>query len=330
MSRCARIVVAFVISIGVAGATRPVAPAFAQAPPPPKPATPAAPPRPLAESLTGEAKADYEGAKLLFADGDFNGALSKFKQAYDKSKDPRLLWNMAVCEKNLRHYYKLQVLVRKYLEDGKGLLTPEQETQARELIDAVQSFIAVLDVRTTEAGAEIAIDGEPAGTTPLSAPLPIDLGTHTITVTKSGFLPFTKEIEVQGGSTATLDAPLSPDVTTAHLVVVASPGNAISFDGRVVADGRWESNVPAGPHLIRVTASGMKPYESRIDFAKGTNRTLTVTLEKERSMPWLWIAGGAVVATGLVVGGYFLFRPEDQQAPQPQGSLSPGLINLSR
>jgi hypothetical protein len=313
----------------VAVAISPVAPAFAQAPAPTKPA-PQAPPRPLAESLTGEAKADYEGAKLLFADGDYTGALSKFKQAYDKSKDPRLLWNMAVCEKNLRHYYKLQTLVRKYLDDGKGLLTPEQETQARELVEAVQSFIATLDVKTAEAGAEIAIDGQPAGTTPLSAPLPIDLGTHVVTVTKPGFVTVSKEIEVQGGSNATLDVTLQPDVTTAHVVVVASPGDAIAFDGRVVGDGRWESNVPSGPHVIRVTATGMKPYESRVEFAKGTNRTLTVTLEKERSMPWLWIAGGTVVATGLVVGGYFLFRPEDQQSPQPQGSLSPGLINLSR
>lgn len=325
--RALNVVTAFTIVIGLAAITPPVFAQGTQGASAPKPAT--APSRPLAESLTGEAKSDYDGAKLLFADGDYTGALSKFKQAYERSRDPRLLWNMAVCEKSLRHYYKLQVLVRKYLEDGKGILTPDQETQARELIDAVQSFIAVVDVHT-DAGAEIAVDGQPAGTTPLSAPLPIDLGTHTITVTKEGFLPVTKEIEVQGGSKATLDITLQPDVTTAHVVVIASAGDAIAFDGRVVGDARWESNVSAGPHVVRVTAPGMKPYESRLELAKGTTRSLTVTLEKERSMTWLWITGGALVATGLVVGGYFLFRPEDQQAAQPQGSLSPGLINLSR
>src|SRR5882724_2714841 len=87
-------------------------PAEAQKAPNPKkgvPTAPAAPPappgpRPLSESLTGGAKSDYEAARLLYGDGDHAGALVKFQSAFDQSKEPRLLWNMAACEKNLRHY----------------------------------------------------------------------------------------------------------------------------------------------------------------------------------------------------------------------------------
>jgi hypothetical protein len=42
------------------------------------------------------------------------------------------------------------------------------------------------------------------------------------------------------------------------------------------------------------------------------------------SMTWLWIAGGAVLATGLGVGAYFVFKPEDEE-PVP-GSL--GTVEL--
>src|ERR1700684_4579575 len=61
-------------------------------------------PKPLSQSLTGEAKAAYDAAKMLLGDGDFAGAAIKFRAAYDQSGDARLLWNIAACEKNRRHY----------------------------------------------------------------------------------------------------------------------------------------------------------------------------------------------------------------------------------
>src|SRR5688572_33443050 len=73
-------------------------------------------PAPLSEALTGDAKAAYEGGKLLYGDGDFAGARVKFQAAYETAKDPRLLWNVAVCEKGLRHYAKVVELTKKYLE----------------------------------------------------------------------------------------------------------------------------------------------------------------------------------------------------------------------
>ena len=64
-------------------------------------------PKPLSDTLTGSAKIDYDAGKLLFSDGDMAGALVKFKSAYDTSKDARLLWNIAACEKSLHHYARV-------------------------------------------------------------------------------------------------------------------------------------------------------------------------------------------------------------------------------
>ncbi|HKQ68527.1 MAG TPA: hypothetical protein VJT73_04270, partial [Polyangiaceae bacterium] len=78
-------------------------------PAPPASATTAM--KPLSETLTGSAKTDYDAAKILYQDGDYSGASLKFKQSYEASKDVRLLWNMAACEKSQRHYAKVQKLV---------------------------------------------------------------------------------------------------------------------------------------------------------------------------------------------------------------------------
>src|SRR3954463_12307468 len=86
-------------------------------------AAPTAPaPKPLSQSLSGEAQAAYKSAKLLFEDGDHVGALTKFKRAFELSNDPRLLWNMAVCEKELRHYARSAGLVSRYVKEGSHVI----------------------------------------------------------------------------------------------------------------------------------------------------------------------------------------------------------------
>ena len=42
------------------------------------------------------------------------GAYAKFGQAYDLSKDPRLLFNMAICMRNQHDYARMQGLLVRY------------------------------------------------------------------------------------------------------------------------------------------------------------------------------------------------------------------------
>src|SRR5438045_6826203 len=84
----------------------------------PAPAAPLPATATLSDSLKGIAKADYAAAKILYEDGDFQSALLKLKSSYEASKDARLLWNMAACEKNLRHYAEVARLVDRYLAEG--------------------------------------------------------------------------------------------------------------------------------------------------------------------------------------------------------------------
>src|SRR5882724_11708596 len=108
-------------------------------PPPPAAVAPKAPAS-LGDTLTGEAKADYESGKLLYGDGDFAGARVKFQAAYELTQDPRLLWNMAVCEKGQRHYAKVVGLTKKYLAAGGELLAEDDRSEAKALLDAIESF----------------------------------------------------------------------------------------------------------------------------------------------------------------------------------------------
>ncbi len=281
----------------------------------------------LSESLEGDAKADYDAAKLLFEDGDFGGAASKFRQAHERAKDPRLLWNIAICEKGLRHWARVQNLVQRYLDEGRDIISPEQTRAARDLGEAVKTFVGTLNV-SAPPGTELTIDGEPAGTLPFAHPMPLDLGPHKLTAEKTGFRPFASSFEIAGGTETKLELPLVALTSKARVSVQAGEGDTIAFDGAVVAATRWQSEVESGTHSLRVTAPRRKPYDLRLDLVAGSNRTVEVTLENERIV-WPWIAGGVVLVGSAVLGGYFLFKTDAKPAEQPNGSLAPGTVQLS-
>ncbi len=79
---------------------------------------------PLANALQGDAKAAFDSANLLIANQDFAGAITKLSQAYSLSKDPRLLFNTAICEKNLHHYARMRgTWLTQYQRDSGASLT---------------------------------------------------------------------------------------------------------------------------------------------------------------------------------------------------------------
>ena len=275
--------------------------------------------RPLSESLSGSAKADYESGKVLYTDGDFNGALIKFRGAYDTSKDARLLWNVAVCEKSLRHYGNATRVLRYYITSGRDVLTDSDRKEANELLEAIRPYATTIKINASEPGAVIYVDDQHVGTTPLVEPLLVDIGVRKIRVSKQGFRDYANTLTLGGTGEVMLDVRMDRDVHEGRLIVNAEPNDSISIDGKALAMGHLDQSLASGVHKLQVTAQGMRAYETEIVVADNATRTSDVKLEAEGSfkMPtWAWIAGGAVVAAGAVVGGIFIFKPKDAE-PTP-------------
>jgi hypothetical protein len=301
-----------VLSCACAATLLAVRPSFAQA-------TPA----PLAQSLTGDAKAEYDAGKNLFEIGDFGGALLKFRHAFELSKEPRLLWNMAACEKELHHYARAVTFVERYLREAGDRITPQTRASATATMDALRSLYSRATLAGVPDGAQVSVDGENAGTTPLPSPLPLDVGSHKIRVDHPDYEPFeTSANDITGGGDLIIQVSMVR-LTAGQLQIVAGPGDTITVDGKVLGSDRWEGGLPPGRHTVRVTARGKKPYEAEVELAPRGFRSVHVTLQAESSGPlWPWIAGGVALVGGAVVGGYFLFKPEDPAPAVTPGGLS--------
>ncbi len=302
----------------------------APAPAAPTPPTPSAV-KPLAESLSGMARAEYEAGRVLYADKDFANAIVKFQKAHELSGDPRLLWNVAVCDKNLRRYGKMLRTIQRYRHEAASLLTEEERVQSNEIIKTVETFVSALTVTASERDAEIYVDDEKLGTTPLAEPILVDVGVRRIRVVKAGYKPVALSREIVGGGKVAIDVPLEKEVHRGRVQVVAGPEDLIALDGKAVGMATWEGSAPSGGHTLRVTAPGMTPYQSEVvlqdDKLRRVDVTLTPLPRTDTTRTVLWIVGGVVLAAGASVGGYFLFKP--QTVTPLQGSLPPGSSQLS-
>lgn len=328
--------------------------ALAQAPPKPAPATPdpakqdpkappassgavepAAPPpagsTSLGDSLTGAAKGAYDLARGLYRAGDFAGALLQFERAYDLSSEPRLLWNVAVCEKNLRHYARSIKAIERYQAEGGTRLSEEDQKDAVHLLKAIRPFVAVMTVKVSEPGADVSIDGERIGATPLAGPLLIDMGARRIRVSKKGFHDHTQTEQVFGETEIALDIALKKEIHQGRLIIAAGKDDVIRLDGKLVGQGSWDGAASSGGHTLRVTAPGMKPYQTEVIIQDNVVRRIHVTLDPEprTGVPtWALITGSALLAVGAGVGlGYLAWTASE--APEPViGNLGPYLVKL--
>lgn len=300
--------------------------------PAPAPAAPAAPPAPLSESLSGEAKAEYEAGKILYEDGDYAGASLKFQRAYDLSKDPRLLWNRAAAEKNLRHYVLVSELVRGYLREGGAYISDMDRADGEALIQTVSAFVAKLNITVNQPGASVSINGKPIGTSPLKEPALVDMGQHEVKVELAGHKPFTRMVQVAGGGTTNVDFTLEVEKHEGILRIIVGHDATIKVDGKMVGIGQWQGTLPSGVHNVEASAKGKQTYYGDGLVQDNQTATLRINLQNEPSkaaadsgkLPtWLWVGGAAVLAIGAGVGGYFLLKPEDKGPPAPvDGSLA--------
>ncbi|MFO0663393.1 MAG: PEGA domain-containing protein [Polyangiaceae bacterium] len=282
-------------------------------------------PKPLGQSLTGQAKVDYDAGRMLYGDNDYKGAALKFRSAYDASKDARLLWNIAVCEKAQRHYAKVQELVLRYVAEGQTVISTAERHDADDLLKTVEPLVVSLTVTSDPPGAKVVIDGEEVGTTPLAGPLRVDVGAHKVVVEKSGYRSFERTTTLTA-ATATIEARLVAPSGT--LEVTAPVDAAVAVDGTAVGRGTVRIPLPVGVHGLRVTESGMVPFVSDVAIEDDRVRRLSVTLERDRSgLPvWFWVGAGVLAAGALAVSGYFLFHGSETAAAPERGTLDPGFV----
>ncbi len=150
---------------------------------------------------------------------------------------------------------------------------------------------APLAVECDVPGAEVLVDGERVGDTPMVSAALVPEGLHRVEVRRAGYVTFTAAVEVQAaGQRVRAELPwASRDAANSgRLVARTTPSDAVFFlDGRVLdaADGAL---VPPGPHRVRAERASYVPEERDVTLAAGETLRLQLALAPTAALRESW------------------------------------------
>jgi len=166
-----------------------------------------------------------------------------------------------------------------------------------------------LQIHSLTRDAQIHVDGQRAGETPMMHPLALAPGQHTLRVSKPGHADYIDTFTVRSGKLTELNIDLI--AMSSALRVDARPAGAeVIIDGKVVGVAPWSGDVEPGRRMVVIRAPGHDPWRRIVRAELGEQYPVDVVLvpaavsdgEPWYLEPWVWVGAGAVVTAAVVTG----------------------------
>jgi len=242
------------------------------------------------ESDRGDEASDAEAkqrAKELFERGvalmgaeNWSSALEEFLVSRELSSTRDSTLNAAVCLRELDRSDEALGMFESLLADFPKLTPKQREAATREVI-RLRQRVGTLELRVSEPGAEVLIDGRHRGTSPLSTRVRLSAGPHFVMVFKSGFEVFRTNVDVPAQRHAQLDARLEALAKSGQLTITTVGGEqaTIVLDGVQVGFTPWTDEIGVGTHSVVLRGwnnRGTPPVAARVHENEITMLTLEV------------------------------------------------------
>ncbi len=175
--------------------------AFA-APPPVKSATPIASASASAGAKAPAKPADKRAAQKLLAqgnqlvgEGDYLGALEKFRGAYDKFASPKILLNIGTTLRQLGRNVEAATVYENYLRDPER--DSAREKDVRRVLEEIDAVVGRIVVVVDEPTATLRLDGKQIEPFVAGESRRVDPGEHTLMAEKPGAPPAVQSVVVR-------------------------------------------------------------------------------------------------------------------------------------
>jgi hypothetical protein len=232
-------------------------------------------------------------------------ALAAYQEAVALRPDPALIYNIGRAHQGLGDY----PAALDALETFERTAPPDVRARVPGLpmlLADVRKHVALVFVSSDVAGATVRLGPRVLGTTPLPAPVRVNVGTYTLFVEKDGYFPVERAATVGGGGgIVTFDGRLVSKTTQGIVTVRSSLAGA-----KVACDGKAEGTVPTevvvapGTHQFELTLDGYRPARTSVVVAAGERRSIDLGLEAEAPITkkwWFWTGLGVLAAGATVV-----------------------------
>ncbi|WP_437722780.1 PEGA domain-containing protein [Sorangium sp. So ce861] len=252
-----------------AAAPAPTAPPAAAPAPSAAPPTPSAAPAPSvsADEALARAKALFQEGNELRKIGDCQRALELYLRSRRLVASVPNTLNAAFCLDQLGRYDEALELYEALLTDFRDELGEPERKSVASTMAALRARIGSVLVSSNVDGL-VLIDGRPRGRLPVSGPIRLLPGDHTLRVVKDGWRTFETILNVRVAETTSVDAKLEPLANTGRLRIEDERlvGADLIIDGTLLGQLPWEGSLAPGPHFYSVRKGnlGSAPREANV------------------------------------------------------------------
>lgn len=268
-----------------------------------------------ANALTAKAGALYDEGRALYQKGQLAAARASYLAAWSLKKHWQIAANLADTEIQLGKLRDAAEHAAYYLRNAPA----DRHARGDALLAKAQAGVGTLTVHVDQAGAEVLVDGQAVGTSPLEAPVFVEPGHHTIEARiGSRFASIAADapagarqdvvLAPKESSTPPLrDGPSLPVIITGSGITAAAlvAGTVLA----VVAHGKASDASTLLATLPPAAAASPCQANANTCATINSDRHARDTLS-DASMG-AFIGAGAV---GLATLGYALFTPKQQQS----------------
>ena len=186
-------------------------------------------------------------------------------------------------------------------------VTPQLQGQTIALSQPTPIYGA-LDINSVPIDADIYLDGNKIGTTPMQLPECL-IGSHTIKISKAGHSDFTKTFSLAENTTEEISARLESGKPVA---ISAPEGADIYVDGAKVGTTRFEGALAFGSHTAYAMQGGKKSEEKPINVSMQGGAVPAVTLAFHENKTFT--VNGVSFEMVFVAGGTFQMGSNDGES----------------
>ncbi len=173
------------------------------------------------------------------------------------------------------------------------------------------STTGTLTVTVVQEGAEVYIDEQLTGTSPI-APQTLTPGSHTVRIRLPGYSEYSDVITIERG--AVMEVPVELFALAEALSITTTPAGAHVFvDGNFAGETPLDVDLADGHHSVRITLHGYEEVVRELDAESGRRDRLDVPMTElsadalrgpewyEEPITWIAVGGGVAAAVVIVV-----------------------------
>jgi hypothetical protein len=311
-------------------------------------------PQAVRAGVKEEARKHYDRAIELVDDGQLEGAIVEFQRSYDLTHHFAVLYNIGQVFVSLARPVEAVDAYERYLADGGRKVPADRRAEVEKEIVRQKARIATLEIRGLPRRAIVRLDGNEIGRAPITAPVRVGVGKHTIAASAEGYDSAEKDVTVAGEDHKAVELvlakrvvespPLPPVAQSAPVqpvtVTVVAPAQpppwpraAVEPSTRPMSNVRLLGILTGVAGVAGIAAGGAcwwvgmsRNDESKDNWSTNPDKANSLRGEAQDYLNagnTLFAVGGGLVVLGVVL--YLVGAPDGPATPNTHAYLMPAL-----